>query len=1651
VTVNYTVAVCESSACIRDTLAPQDFVSGQVFDGSLYFADGVLEQNFTLTLANDVLPEGVEAVRVTLVLDSASIEGGLSPTASTATITVEASDDGNGIVSVGFSSRSITVNEGQSANIVVERSQDFGNIVVAYTLGPQELIPQTTMSTNGTFSMIDGQRNATITVPIVDDTLPERGQELELMLTSVTGGARLSPGDAQLATIDINPSDNPHGEFMLESLSLATANIVANTRQLRVVIARSGGGLGTVVVAARVVFNSVTNDAERIANYTAVCVRCTVTFDEDDITQVLVLSLPNTRLEEDESFTVTLLEAALASESTIPAEAPTVNNTALSVTATPSDSNNALVVSLVDSTVFEGDSVQLTVSRGSGIGSLSAEVVIVPVSNQASSADLTLGRTTITLPQGVPSTTITIDVVDDTDAETREEFRIELQSVRYAGSDSFVVRKGLQSLFVEENDDIRGVFGFDSTTINSAASLQEGQQVALRITRQGGSTADAIVALQVPIALLGQATLAGVNAQGTVQVSFLSGDTFQDVNLLITDDAIPEQTRDFELVLTNISTTSQGATSPRLSLMRASLTAQITASDDPFGRIVFDGASRVVEETDGQILVQLDREAGTVGVVTVRVQLVNFTDSDPAGFDGPQPTQDFLLGSATVTFQDGQASAGFPLTILNDDVPETDETIRLALSQVTGAVLGPQTQTAVTIAANDVPRGTITVSSQPIFTTEGSTINIGIRRQGGLYDSVQVQWELDFTTATTDDVTSAASGTALLPPLTLSVGVPISIGQDIVPELTERFTFRIVSVSPGARLGQVSSQQVIIEANDDPTGLFAFPCAMRFGGENANGAIADTVAIVVERLGGDIGNASVQLVSTPTSTAETSVFTPLSMVLVFASGERSKTVELETQPLPDNRGRTIHLLLRNPQGASISTAASEATVTVYPNAQSKAILDQTQDLVCNGVVLTPEDIAGASPSRQIDVDSYILSLQELIPEVSTATVDEITPLQELIEGIFELLLRSTADASYEPLPDLLEEYGNQRLERLGSAFCPGTVAIELGAQADVELRTNTPADLNSALIMTNDDGAAFDVAISLPSQSNTGAGCESAVTVKYRDAPWFNPKNAFYQETETGTLERVEADVRIFGSLVASVRLPPGSIPSREDPVLITFTGRIDADHPEQQTLTCAFWDPALEEDTGAWSNRGCNMTTRRRVEGIEFVTCACDHATAFGLLLSEPLHENMSIYFDVAAAMLLCSGLLLLLVMTSTSDVPATAHMRGQQRLGGAIVILSLVVLLSSRLAKNATVENCAVLGILVHFAVLYAAAFLAWAGAALSRTLLKKGTFSGREHLMYLLLPLCVQGAFMAIHQGAYDSDLFGGTYGAVYPENRFCFIPAASVGSWVLAVLLPALLSLGWFSYQLARTGKSSLPHDFWAQRGVLYPARTSLYERQVSIAASSILIVLIVVATAAVLLFDVPNDALDIMFLVLVIVHLVFVLIVYGPARLCSRSSKSKDINPGETVAMESLSAAPRLHNNWRVDHDVSLPFGGGASIVPATELTSFDADGQGYRSATELPSYRSAYGTSLHPIDLDAVDGEAKAAEAAHYATAARYAETTADNTWRDEEFDDLIAALATGGSHTAHADHEEYNNDFDLSSPATHYNLRRESIADTHL
>ena len=267
-------------------------------NGTLNWAAGDLAaKTVTVPILNDAAPEATETFTVALSNPTGATLG--ATTVSTVSIT----DTDVATGSVGFATVSATVDEA-AGTVVVQVSRTGGSggaATVSFTTNPgTALAGSDYTTTTGTLNWADGDAAPkSITVPILNDAVPEPTENFTLTLSNATGATL---GANTVATISITDTDMPPGSV---GLATTTASVDEAAGTLLVQVNRIGGSGG----AATVNFSTSPGTALAGSDYTTTT--GTLNWADGDGTpkSITIPILDNALPEPSETFTVNLSNA----------------------------------------------------------------------------------------------------------------------------------------------------------------------------------------------------------------------------------------------------------------------------------------------------------------------------------------------------------------------------------------------------------------------------------------------------------------------------------------------------------------------------------------------------------------------------------------------------------------------------------------------------------------------------------------------------------------------------------------------------------------------------------------------------------------------------------------------------------------------------------------------------------------------------------------------------------------------------------------------------------------------------------------------------------------------------------------------------------------------------------------------------------------------------------------------------------------------------------------------------------------------------------------------------------------------------------------------------------------------------------------------
>lgn len=285
----------------------------------------------------------------------------------------------------------------------------------------------------------------------------------------------------------------------------------------------------------------------------------------------------------------------------------------------------------------------------------------------------------------------------------------------------------------------------------------------------------------------------------------------------------------------------------------------IAANDGTRGQLEFPISFRIIKvnESVGEVEVAVRRAYGTCGEISVFI----YSQTSLNALVG----QDYMFSAHELVFQSGENLKTVTLEIIDDEIPEPDESLELVLaSPKGGATLGSHYVSLIDIKENDGAGGVVQFSSSgSVFLQESFTANgyptysaIKLSRGPGIFGLVEISYTIiDSDGVLTDDI-EPSNGTITFSNLQQSAFITLSVVDDTFPEFTEHLTVKLNS-NYKLSLGKEIEKEIIVSASDYPNGLLSIMLPGNTSEVDVEESINSSVKCQVLRSGGLHGNISV--------------------------------------------------------------------------------------------------------------------------------------------------------------------------------------------------------------------------------------------------------------------------------------------------------------------------------------------------------------------------------------------------------------------------------------------------------------------------------------------------------------------------------------------------------------------------------------------------------------------------------------------------------------------------------------------------------------------------------------------------------------------------------------------------------------------------
>ncbi len=395
-----------------------------------------------------------------------------------------------------------------------------------------------------------------------------------------------------------------------------------------------------------------------------------------------------------------------------------------------------------------------------------------------------------------------------------------------------------------------------------------------------------------------------------------AGQLSRTIEVAIIDDLLVEGDEAFSVVLSNPQGAVLGAP--------ATTTVTITDDDQPLPTIQFASAAESFGEAEGAVSLTVELSAVAADEVTV-----GWSAIDGTAVHG----EDYTGVSGELTIAAGQLSGVIELTLLDDALPEDQETFSVVLDGPVGAELGLTDSMTITIEDDDAISSFFHVEPENAFVNEG---------EGPVELTVVLDppAEAVVTVRVATIVGTAEPGADYVEHdqvLVFDIGetshtVTIEIIDDTTYEAGEIFTVQLLSPTGSAGIGEPSVATVEIAANDDaPIVYFADGGLVQaeYGASESIGEISFPVRLT--EASGVVAQVDFATFDDEAIAGEDYVETSLTLVFEPGQVEQLVTIPIIADDIPEEE-EEFRFELSSPVGCSLDFLLPDhGSVNVYDN------------------------------------------------------------------------------------------------------------------------------------------------------------------------------------------------------------------------------------------------------------------------------------------------------------------------------------------------------------------------------------------------------------------------------------------------------------------------------------------------------------------------------------------------------------------------------------------------------------------------------------------------------------------------------------------------------------------------------------------------
>ena len=421
------------------------------------------------------------------------------------------------------------------------------------------------------------------------------------------------------------------------------------------------------------------------------------------------------------------------------------------------------------------------------LSAASSMPITVPLSLSGSATpgiDYLFNQSSVVIPPGSKSATLTIQVVDDSVPEAYETVVIAMGQPTNA---VLGTPNAFPLTLIDDDPQPEVTFAQPDQSVEENVG-NVNVQVQLSVASS--------LPITVPLSLGGSATSGVDYIFNQSSVVIPPGSTSASFTLQVVDDLLQESSETVVIAMGQPTNAILGKPNAYLLTL---------IDNDPQPEVTFVQSDQSVDESAGYLNVQLQLSAASSLPITVPISLNG----------SATPGVDYLFSQSTVVIPPGSTSAAFTLQVVDDLLQEAYETVVIAMGQPTNAVLGTPNVYLLTLIDNDPqPEVTFVQSDQSVEENVG---NVSVQLQLSAASSLPITVPLSMDGSATPGIDYLfAQSYVVFTPGSTSASFTFQVLDDPVQESSKAIVITL-GEPVNAISGVPNTQSVTILPNDQPT------------------------------------------------------------------------------------------------------------------------------------------------------------------------------------------------------------------------------------------------------------------------------------------------------------------------------------------------------------------------------------------------------------------------------------------------------------------------------------------------------------------------------------------------------------------------------------------------------------------------------------------------------------------------------------------------------------------------------------------------------------------------------------------------------------------------------------------------------------------